>query len=53
MASATTCSKCTLGRALSLDKKICRTDSDLDGNCLDGMVASTPICSLCKAGYQF
>ena len=28
-------------------------DSDLDGNCSTGYEVSTPICSLCKAGYQF
>ena len=53
MATSTTCSRCSVGRALSLDKKVCRTDSDLDGNCNDGFVASTPVCSLCKAGNQF
>lgn len=51
MASSNTCSRCEKGRALKLDKKACRNDSDLDSNCSNGLVASTPVCSLCKAGY--
>lgn len=47
----TTCKRCDPDYALSLDATKCLSGTDLSSGCYEGLVASTPVCSVCKAGY--
>ncbi len=55
--SATTCSLCAQGYALSVNKNSCvntgLTASYIDSNCYDTQVVSSPICTRCEPGYYF
>ena len=55
--SATTCSQCSQGYALSANFTSCANTGNvasyLDPNCGNSQVVSTPICSVCNAGYYF
>lgn len=55
--SATTCSKCTRGFALSGDKIKCTNSSEIKSfigsTCENSLVTLNPTCTQCRAGYVF
>lgn len=38
---------------MSGDATKCVLNTDLSSNCYEGVRATTPVCSICKAGYAF
>lgn len=53
LASATTCALCDPTYALAQDAKSCRADVGSLGNCWEATMPTSPVCTICKAGYQF
>ena len=55
--SKLTCSQCSKGFALSVDKTACvnsvPTATYIDTQCTDSQINSTPVCSRCGAGFYF
>lgn len=55
--TATTCQKCAVGTALSVDKMKCLRNRnvmrEIDMQCNESIILKEPVCNTCKNGYLF